>query len=325
MIKVGIIGMGRMGQAHAKFFTSDTEAKLVAFYDPKPEAVKIGVEQFKAKAMASGDELIASPEVEAIVIASPTYCHYVDVIKALKTNKPVFCEKPLCRSWDEADAIRQAAENSKSVFQVGFVRRFNPAQQGVTQLVQSGAIGRPLFCNINLFTGAFKRMPGDWFANYTLCGGVVLDMLSHHLDLINWCFGDVARVYAQGFLEDPRLPEPTDFSSATVTFKNGVICNLACGWNRVGRGCNDMEIFGTDGYISYSWAQNKVIFTKKGEESKEIEYPAVDNPYFEGFRSWIKSIKANGDTFVNMNDAFNALDTALAILKSSEENAIIEF
>ena len=325
MLNVGIIGMGRMGKSHAGFFTTSPETRLVGFYDPNATAVQEGTEKFNVPAFASADELINSPDVEAVVIASPTYCHATDVIKVMKTGKHLFCEKPLCRNWEEADAIRQAADRSTTKLQIGFVRRFSPAQQLMVKLVKEGALGAPRYCHIDLFTGKFRRMPGDWFANYTLCGGVVLDLLSHHLDLLSWCFGAPDPLYAQGFLEDPRLPEPVDYSSATITFANGVICNIASGWNRFGRSANFMEIYGDKGYASYNWGKNTVTFMPKDGETQELEAPAVDNPYYEGFRHWLKAIQENRQPDVTLDDAFNALDLALGILRSSEEGTVVEF
>ena len=325
MLNVGIIGMGRMGKSHAGFFTTCPETRLVGFYDPSEAACKEGVEKFGAPVFGSADELINSPDVDAIVITSPTYCHAVDVLKVLKTNKHLFCEKPLCRNWAEADAIRQAAAQSKTRLQIGFVRRFSPAQKMMVDWVKEGKLGTPRYCHIDLFTGKFQRMPGDWFANYTLCGGVVLDMLSHHLDLLAWSFGKPASLYAQGFLEDPRLPEPVDYNSATITFANGVICNIASGWNRFGRGANFMEIYGDKGYAAFTWGKNSVSFMPKGGAMEEVAAPAVDNPYHEGFRHWLRSIQENRQPDVTLDDAFNALDLALGILRSSEENTVIEF
>lgn len=325
MLNVGIIGMGRMGTAHAQFFATNPETKIAAFFDIDPAAVKEGQEKYGAPAAASAAELINNPAVDAIVIASPTYCHAVDAIAAIKSGKPLFCEKPLCRSWAEAMAIKDAADKSQTKLQIGFVRRFSPAQQLLNKIATDGTLGTLRCCNIDLTVGGFKRMPGDWFANFTLSGGVVLDMLSHHLDLISWAFGEPARLYAQGFLEDPRLPEPTDYNSGTITFKNGVICDIQCAWNRFGRSANYMEIYGDNGCASLKWGDNAVTLCKKGGQPEEIPAPKVDNPYFEGFRAWMRAIRENRQPDVNLNDALNALKLALAMIKSSTDNTVINF
>lgn len=325
MLNVGIIGLGRMGNAHAKFFMENPDTQITAFYDPETKAAQAGEALLGLPVSDSFTELILNPKVDAIVITSPTYCHTVSLLAAMQTGKPIFCEKPLCRSWAEAMAIQTAASCSKSLVQIGFVRRFSPIQQVLVKLAQDGTLGRLRFCNIDLVVGGFKRMPGDWFANFNLCGGVVLDMLSHHLDLLDWCFGEPARLYAQGLLEDPALPEPADYASGTITFKNGVICNIITSWYRFGRDANYMEIYGDDACASFKWGGKCITLTRKGEKPEEITAPDIDNPYYEGFRSWLKAIAENRQPDVTLQDGINALRLALGMLKSASTGDVINF
>lgn len=325
MLKVGIVGLGRLGSTHANIIAALPDAKLTAVYDPKPEAAQLGKEKYGMAIMGSAQELVNSPQVDAVCVASPTYCHIEAVLPALQAGKPVFCEKPICRTWAEAEQMLAAEAKSKSRVAVGFVRRFHPGQQKFVELVRDGLVGPLRFCNVDLVVGAFKRLPGDWFADFELSGGVILDMLAHHLDLLNWSFGAPARVYCESLLMNPSLPEPNDYASATLTYKNNVICNILCGWQRFGRSANCYEIYGDNGSLTYSWGAKHIVHYPKGGEKQEIAFEATDeSPYATEIKSWLASIAAGTPPKVTLQDGVDSLRIALAMITSSQEKRLVQ-
>ena len=102
MIGVGIIGTGRMGIAHAGNLSKHPRARLITAYDVNPAQMDTFVKKFpEVKPAASVEEVVNNPEVGFIVITSPTYCHAEGLRAAMATGKPIFCEKPLCRTAEE--------------------------------------------------------------------------------------------------------------------------------------------------------------------------------------------------------------------------------
>ena len=198
MLKIGIVGAGRMGNAHADNLSKLPEVKLSAVYDVNPEKSKAFLEKFPSAAvMKSADELVKSPEVELVVITSPTYCHKESLLPALETGKPVFCEKPLCRTRKDLNELAPLIRNYRNLFAIGYVRRYSPSVIMMKKLIEEGKIGRPICGSVRCLFGAYRREWGDWFADYDKSGGVMLDMLAHHCDLQNYIAGKPVSVYAR--------------------------------------------------------------------------------------------------------------------------------
>ena len=124
MLKIGIIGAGRMGNAHAANLATLNNVKLSTVY----EKSKAFVEKYPdVKILASAEEVCNSPETELIIITSPTFCHKEALLVAMATGKPIFCEKPLCRSREDLEELAPMIRNYKNMFAIGFVRRYSPS------------------------------------------------------------------------------------------------------------------------------------------------------------------------------------------------------
>ena len=149
MLKIGIIGAGRMGNSHAANLIKLKSIRLAAVYDIDPEKSKAFAEKYSTvKIMNSLQELVNSPEVELIIITSPTYCHRDGLMAAMATGKPIFCEKPLCRTRAELKELAPLILDYKNFFTIGFVRRYSPGCIMMKKLIDEGKIGK-LICGYN--------------------------------------------------------------------------------------------------------------------------------------------------------------------------------
>lgn len=324
MLKIGVIGLGRMGSMHIPFLNKHPEAQVVAAFDPNEATALACKETFQLELCASAEELVNRKDVDAVFIASPTYCHIEGLLPAFKAGKPVFCEKPLCRDMAQYKEIMDTAKACNAKVAIGFVRRYNLSQQKLHEITASGKLGTLRAANVDMTLGVFKRMPGDWFADFDLCGGVVLDMLSHHLDLLIWQLGDVKSVYANGLLESKDLPLPNDYCSATITFANGVICNVTCAWNRMGRSANYMEYHGDNGCASLTWGKPEVQVHLLGQEKETVTVEDDVNSYLREDTCWIDSILNGTDAPVTLEDGAKAFQLASDILTSVQTGDVIK-
>ncbi|MBR4611468.1 MAG: Gfo/Idh/MocA family oxidoreductase, partial [Kiritimatiellae bacterium] len=122
MLKVGIIGAGRMGNAHAENIAKLGSATVTAVYDIDPAKSAAFKEKYPDVIIRnSAEELVNAPEVELIVITSPTYCHKEGLLAAMATGKPIFCEKPLCRTPEDLKELAPLISSYKNLFAIGFV------------------------------------------------------------------------------------------------------------------------------------------------------------------------------------------------------------
>src|SRR5262245_47553757 len=207
-IRVGVIGTGIMGADHIKTLSSavsGVELRSVADIDPKrAEAVASGVAGVKAA--ASTEALIASPEVDAVVIASIDATHAEYVAACIAARKPVLCEKPLAPTVAECEEILRLEESAGLRFvQVGFNRRFDPSFSELRERVASGVIGTPMLAHC---VHRNVSVPTTWTSETT-----VLSSASHDIDVMPWIFKrEISRVSwmspiapVAGKLRDPQV------------------------------------------------------------------------------------------------------------------------
>jgi predicted dehydrogenase len=198
MIGVAVIGAGRAGMVHAVNFAAGVPGgRLVALADPNEEALAAGAAATGCeRTYADPEEAVAADDVDAVVIASPTFTHAELAVAALAAGKHVLCEKPLASSLDEAAAIARAAEDSDGAFLMGFMRRFDPSWASVAERVAAGEIGEPLLVRS---TGRGPGLPPEWALDPSRSGGLIAEVNSHDLDSIRWFSRqELETVYAVG-------------------------------------------------------------------------------------------------------------------------------
>ncbi|HEX2950588.1 MAG TPA: Gfo/Idh/MocA family oxidoreductase [Armatimonadota bacterium] len=322
MIELGIIGAGRMGNAHAHELEKLAGVRIAGVYDIKPEAAHAMHQQYGATIYQSAKALAEAPNINGVLICSPTYCHPEGVAAALQANKAIFCEKPLCRTKKDAEELLAAGRAANTIFAVGFVRRYMAKTLHVKKILAEGLLGKIRFCNVDLPLGIYKRMPGDWFTEFDLCGGVILDMLAHHVDLTNWFFGPVERVYADSLLLDKSQPEPADYVSSTITYRSGVIVNVMCNWQRFGRSGEMMEIYGENGAIVMDGSDD-LTYYPKGKEKQVIP---IDGPsgHQQQMKAFVAAIRGEGVPTATLQDGYNSLAVGLAMIESCQTHQVVE-
>lgn len=330
MIRFGVIGAGRMGNAHAQEIAALGErARVSRVYDIRPEAAAEMSRKFGAAVAGSAAELADSPDVDCVLIASPTYCHAEVIRAAHRAHKAIFCEKALCRDWTTAQQLREELQGYDRLFTCGFVRRHMPKVQKARELIAAGVLGQLRYCNVDLPLGIFKRLPGDWFTDFELSGGVIVDMLAHHVDLANLFFGRASRVYADGLLLDPAQPLPADYVASVVTYDNGVICNLNCSWWRFGRTGERMEIVGDLGCILLDGEDELLLQYRDGEPhrvavggtaaEKALEEVNIGNALARQMTALVTALEKGGTQAAplpTLADGCNSLEVALAMIES---------
>ena len=335
MLKAGIIGAGRMGKAHAGNLAKLQSVKLTAVYDIDPAQAAAMKEQYPTMdIMNSAEELVNNPEVELIVIASPTYCHKEGLLAAMATGKPIFCEKPLCRSKEDFKELAPLISSYKNLFAIGFVRRYSAAVLTMQKLLAEGKIGKPICSSVCCLFGGFKREWGDWFADYDKSGGVMLDMLAHHCDLQNLFLGKPVSVYAQAFKLPKDLEKPRDYVSATAVYEGGVICNLECSWLRGGTSDTYMTIHGEKGALKFSDSQGVSFFDIGGAETRieidegvkgHLQEEISGNMYAQEMAYRVDCVITKRPPLAGADAAVNAMTFCLGMIESAETGEVVKF
>ena len=223
-LKIGIVGAGRIGNVHAESITYHIpEAEVVMVTDvmeasAKKLAERFGVPKYSADYM----DIINDPEIDAVLVCSPTPTHADISIAAMKAGKHVFCEKPVHTSIDRIKEVAKVAEETGRKLQIGFNRRFDHNHKAVQKMVANGTLGNVEIIKI---TSRDPEPPSPEYAASS--GGLYIDMMIHDFDMAMFLAGsDVTEVYAMGTsLVDKRIGEAGDVDTAivTLTFANGAL------------------------------------------------------------------------------------------------------
>ena len=188
-MNIGIIGCGKISEKHILGYKNLSDINIVVS-DIDVQKAKTIAKNFGAEFVKDINGLISSDEIDAIDICVPTPYHKQYIIKALRANKHVFCEKPLCLNLKEALEIKKWAQKTDRILMVGYLYRFHPAFQFAKKVLDEGIIGTPHFAIFRL-GGRGSHMP--WKHKKGNGGGAILEMMVHKLDLIVWYFDKISK------------------------------------------------------------------------------------------------------------------------------------
>ncbi|HIE14830.1 TPA: Gfo/Idh/MocA family oxidoreductase [Candidatus Bathyarchaeota archaeon] len=188
-IKVGIAGLGRSGwRNHALVLEKLSDKyKIVAVTDPIKERRREAVDRFDCVAYTDYDSLISDDNVELVVVATPSYLHASQTIKALESDRDVVCEKPMATSLAEADAMIETAERTGRLLTIFQNRRYSPDFMKVREVIQSGKLGRIVL--IKMSWHSFGRR-WDWQTLKKFGGGELNNTGPHAIDQALQLFGE---------------------------------------------------------------------------------------------------------------------------------------
>ncbi|TWV31504.1 dehydrogenase [Streptomyces misionensis] len=192
-MRIGILGLGRIGAFHAEtLFALDVVESLVVA-DPLPDAAKAAADRFGAQIAHSPEALLAAG-VDGLVVAAATDAHPALIRAGVEAGVPVFCEKPVARTMAEGLAVRDAVRGGAVAVQIGFNRRFDAGFAAAREAVRAGALGT--LHTVRCTTLDPAPPPAAYIA---ASGGIFRDCSVHDFDVIRWVTGrEVTEVYAVG-------------------------------------------------------------------------------------------------------------------------------
>ena len=224
---------------------------------------------------------LAESGCDAVYIATPVFLHAPQTIEALRAGKQVLCEKPMALNYDEAGSMVLAAAEAGGMLGIAYYRRLYAKVQRARQLLESGAIGRPVFAEATahdwfLPTGGFR----SWITDPQLSGGGPLrDIASHRIDLMNYLFGQPVR--ATGHLSTlVHAIEVEDNATVTIEYDSGVRGVVDVRWHsRVVR--DEFRIRGTEGEMDLSPLNSAALVYPGGAEEipapANLHYPCIED------------------------------------------------
>ena len=225
-LRIGVLGVGRIGKMHAELIERQTlGATVSAVYDVYTEGAEAVASDVGARVAASPEDLIGGDDVDAVAICSSTDTHIDLLVAAAEAGKAVFIEKPLSLDLAEVDRGVAAVEAAGIQVQVGFNRRFDASHKAVRDRVMAGDVGDVQMVRIT------SRDPAPPPVEYIkVSGGIFLDMTIHDFDMARFVTGsEVVEVYATGaVMVDEAIGAAGDLDTVVIvmTHENGAITTI---------------------------------------------------------------------------------------------------
>lgn len=246
-LKTGVIGLGRIGRIHlSNLIYHMPDAEVIIASDVSPESLAFATELGVPEVTTDAYDVINHPDVEAIIICSPTPFHVPYTVAAAQQKKHIFCEKPLDVTIEAILAAEKAVNDNGVKLMLGFNRRFDTNFINVRHLVKNDKIGNPHILRIT------SRDPAPPPVEYLkISGGIFLDMSIHDFDMARYIVGsEVKEVFVKGdALIHPEIKEFGDIDTAVIvlTFENGAIGVIDNSRKAVYGYDQRLEIFGSKG------------------------------------------------------------------------------
>ncbi|WP_204255197.1 inositol 2-dehydrogenase [Mammaliicoccus sp. P-M59] len=321
----GVIGAGRIGQLHINYLRThkDVNIKWISdLYCDKMEdwIKKAGIENKTKDHM----DIINDPEVDAVVICSPTDTH-VDIIKeASAKGKHIFCEKPISLSIDEAKIALEAVKQSNVKLQMGFNRRFDKNFKELRDILNKGELGN--IQTLRITSRDPEPPPVEYIKR---SGGLFMDMMIHDFDMARYLMqSEITEVYATGgALVNPEIAQYDDIDTALVTlkFENGSMAMIENCRRSVYGYDQRVEVLGDKGAIDVGNEQTTTLNYHRAEGISKDNPPyffleRYSDAYKVEMDGFIEAILNDTDVICSIEDGYKAQEIAVKCKESLLSN-----
>jgi predicted dehydrogenase len=329
-VAVAVVGTGRAGLVHARNFASGVGgARLEALADPSEDALTAAATETGCERTFTDPlEAVGADEIDAVVIASPTFTHAELAVAALAAGKHVLCEKPLASTLEEAAVIARAAAESEATFSMAFMRRFDATWTSVAERIAAGEIGEPLLVRS---TGRGPGLPPEWALDPETSGGLIAEVNSHDLDSIRWFSGqEFETAYAVG-----RAAKRPDLAERFPGFVDVVVATFelsAGGLGQLDGACPAdygydarIEVYGSDG-VAFAGdpRRGSALLVRRGEAVAEPVLGWRDL-FADAYRAedahLVAVARGEAEPRTSVEDGVRALEAVFAVNRSLSEGA----
>lgn len=348
-LRIGIIGIGHMGQAHMEGFQRIEEAQVIAVVDTAnvPDAGPQFAAKYGVACEPTLDALLARQDIDAVAITTPHSLHMEHALKAFAAGKHVLLEKPMEVSLDKCDRIIEAADRARRKLMIAHSHRYWPGDALAKKLIVEGAIGKIVMIRDALLSGGYRAVPPPgqprrWTLDPTLYGpGGLLAWGCHCMDRFRfWLDSDCTEVYAHGYPFRTEIPGETSTHMIMMRFASGASATLwysetlpRPAWSMDHAYCR-AEIVGEKGLIDVN-PYAFVRISREGAQAWEELYvsrPEDNRPTGVAFQTcwcdedldFVRCVMNDTEPPVTGLDGRKAVEMCLAAYKSGEMDQVIK-
>ena len=308
--RVGVVGVGHLGQHHARVYAELLDARLVGVADTDENRSHFIGESLGVPWYAGIEDLIERQRPDALSIVVPTSLHYSTAKKALEKNIHVLIEKPVTTQPSEAEDLLNIAAQKNLVLQVGHIERFNSAIRHISQTVRN-----PIFLESKRMGPLSPRINDV---------GVVLDLMIHDIDIVlSLVPSKISRIAATGC---QVLTEYEDIASAQITFENGAMAHILV--SRVTeKRHRQLDVVERERHIIVDYETQDVQIHRCVRDNKGIT-EIIERPVFPKseplkleLAHFIGCVREKRQPLVGIRDGKRALEVAIEVLRQIHETA----
>ena len=326
-LRLGLAGLGSMGRNHLRVISSHPDTILAAVADPTAEVLEAAVAQTRARGFADPLVMIATAELDGVVVAAPTNNHSALALAAIERGLPVLVEKPLAATVDDAIAIVAAARKRGVRVQVGHVERYNPAVLEMGRLIRAGWLST-IYAITSRRAGPFPARIRDV--------GVTIDLGTHDVDMLSWIAGErPVRVYAETSQRIHATHE--DLTFGLMHFPSGATGFLDVDWLTPAKR-RSLVAVGEEGMFELDYLTQRLTFTRSNVERPQTiagyattftgdvaEIPVVSvEPLRAQLDEFVRVLRTGDRPYVDGEDGLWAVAIANALLTAAAERRPID-
>lgn len=338
-IRFALIGYGAWGRHHARAIAANPEAQLVAIA-ARSEGSQTAARSEHPQAQIFGDyrALLAQAQVDVVDVVLPTDLHHEVSAAVLRSGRHLLLEKPMALSLAHCDELIGLARGEGKLLAIGHELRLSSLWGKVKQLIDEGAIGRPLYGLIELWRNPYRQGSGGWRYDIQRVGNWILEEPIHFFDLARWYFaglGEPTSVYARASARRADHPELQDNFSAMLRFPGGgyaVISQTLAGWEHH----QTAKVTGSAGALWASWsgAMDRTFeptYSLKLQRGERFEDVALARPSGEVYElddeiaMVVRAVRGEGSPAATGTDGRWSVAMCLKAQESVDSGRVVEF
>ncbi|MEB2847458.1 inositol 2-dehydrogenase [Rhizobiales bacterium RZME27] len=324
MLKIGLLGAGRIGRVHAINIAAHARSQLAAVSDVNEDSARSLADAYGAN-VATSEDILSDASIDAVLIATSTDTHSDLMERAAAAGKAILCEKPVDLSLERAQACLDVVSKTGVPVMIGFNRRFDPNFSAIKASIAAGEIGKPELLSITSFDPAPPPV-----SYVKVSGGLFRDMMIHDFDMANFLMGEVPKtVHAVGTsIVDPEIGKAGDVDTAvvTLTYADGRIAVIKNSRRAVYGYDQRVEILGSEGLLSAGNVLENTVSkaTKQGVVSAKPEFFFLERymrAYAAEWEAFVAAVLDGAAIPVSLKDGVAALalaEAATASVKSGQ-------
>ncbi|MEO6122437.1 MAG: Gfo/Idh/MocA family oxidoreductase [Ilumatobacteraceae bacterium] len=314
-IRVGIVGAGYIAHAHVGAYIETPGVTVVGVADPVAAKAERVAKRCDATAMSSIDQLLESG-IDLISICTPSPTHPDLVEQALTAGINVLCEKPVARTYAQAERIVEAARLAAGIVMIGHVSRFEPDHRRAQQIVAAGRLGELRMMSQSITSSMPGWSQDDWLSDTSQSGGPLVDLAIHSFDYLAWVNqSEPVRVHA---VASDTAVGPATYALATVRYANGALGLVETSWaHPTSHGFKvSTELVGADGRINWDY-DGLIGGVLNTDDGNSVRFDPLGNRGFVAeIGAMVEAIRTGSPAPVSAPEGLSALKTSLAALES---------